>query len=294
MIMMKIQGGLGNQLFQYALGRHLALKNDAELKLDISWYATQTYRRYELDRFNIKENIATDKELRRFKKYQKRNRTHIMHNLLIADESKYIRERGYAFNPKILKIKDGAYLDGIWLGEKYFKDIEQIIRREFTLKASLPNIHEGLRRDMRGNQSVAICIRRGDFVTDRKVSSIHGLLAMDYYERAIKIIAEKAKDPRFFIFSDDIEWAKENLKIEHPVRFVSDGHKTINSPQELILMSECKHVISANSSFSWWGAWLNGNPDKIVIFPEKWFREESRNNSDLIPRAWLTIPNGFQ
>lgn len=292
MIIMKIQGGLGNQLFQYALGRNLAYKNNTTLKLDISWYRTQEYRSFELDQFNIQADIATDAEVLSFAKYKKRGRKILFwYNWLIADESKYVREKTFIFNSHILDIKDDTYLDGVWPFEKYFQNIADIIRSEFTLKNPLGSVAQTVHNDILTKESISICIRRGDFVSIQKVHDIHGLLPMDYYREAVKIISARVKNPHFFVFSDDIEWVKENFTLDHPVTYVSDGHMRISSTEEFVLMSHCKHTVSANSSFSWWAGWLNKNPSKIVIFPQKWFKDESRNSPDLIPSSWITIPN---
>jgi hypothetical protein len=294
MIIVKLQGGLGNQLFQYALGRHLAQKNGTALKLDISWYGTQTYRSFDLHDWSIIENLATDAEIRSFKKYRRKGRKiWFLYNYLFADESKYVREKGYAFDPKILELGSQAYLDGIWLSEKYFKGIEDIIRKEFRLRAPLPPAQSEIVRKMEKSESVSVCIRRGDFVSDKKISSIHGLLPLDYYERAVEYVADRISNPHFFIFSDDIDWCRSNFKTGYPTTFVSDGHKNISSSQELWLMSSCKHTVNANSSFSWWASWLNQNREKIVIFPKKWFKEESRNAASMVPESWVRLENKF-
>ena len=296
MIIIKLQGGLGNQLFQYAIARYFAIKNNAQVKLDISWYQTQTFRKYELDNLNITGDIAVLNEINKFKKYQYKNGGGIfryLYNTFIANEKKYIREKSFVFSKSILEVKDNAYLDGIWFSEKYFSSVSDTIRREITLKIPLHTNLDQIRQIMRDTESVSICIRRTDFTNNPKVSAIHGLLPMEYYDMAIEKIKEKLINPNFFIFSDDIEWAKQNFKIKYPTYFVSDPN-TLDACQQLMLMSECKHNISANSSFSWWGAWLCTNPNKIIIVPKKWFKEESRNTDDLIPESWIKLPNTLQ
>jgi len=295
MIITKLQGGLGNQMFQYAIGKTLSEKNKTELKLDLSFYNKQpkntTLREYSLGCFNVKKNIATDKEIKKLKKYEwKNSRRHFLYNLIFADRLIYIEEKWFDFEENYLKIKNNAYLDGYWQSEKYFsaqggKNIEKIIQKKFTLKKDLNNIAKGTSEKIINSNSVSIHIRRGDYANNPDTKSYHGLCPIGYYEKAIKKITNKIKNPTFYIFSDDIEWVKKNLKTNFPMIFV-EGNKDY---EDLILMSYCKHNIIANSSFSWWGAWLNKNPNKIVIAPKKWFVNETKNTNNLIPKPWIQL-----
>ena len=252
MIIIKLIGGLGNQLFQYALGRNLAYINQTEFKLDITGFETYKLYSYSLQNFNIVENFATEVEIAKIKK------TGLWK---LADKLKphyrrsVIKYKGYDFEPNILKLSGNFYLDGYWQSEKYFKDVENIIRKEITLKEPLPDKYEALIDNIKNSDSVSIHIRRGDYISNKKFSKIYNLLDEKYYQRAVKFIAEKISNPRFFIFSDDIEWAKRNLDIPYPKIFVS-GENEMKDYEELILMSLCKHNITANSSFSWWGLGL--------------------------------------
>jgi len=254
--------------------------------LDISWFNNisnnTTPRNYCLGAFNIVEKFASPDEIKKFKK----NR---IYNLLVEEQKPYhqrsfVKERHFYFNPKISKLSDNTYIEGYWQSEKYFKSIENIIRQEVTLKKPFFNKYKSL---IDKTNSIAIHIRKGDYVTDMKTNEAHGVCPLDYYYTAIKKIVESVALPHFFVFSDDITWAKNNLKIKHPVIFVSD--KQNKNHEELMLMSMCKHQIIANSAFSWWGAWLNNNPNKIVIAPRKWFNNLSINTKDLIPEPWIKI-----
>lgn len=284
-------GGLGNQMFQYAIGRNLAERNNTNLKLDISWFSQakekSVLREYKLNFFNIIENIATEKEIRGFKYYKKINDwKYFLYNLFFANNSIYITEELKDVSKKILeKNYKNIYLDGYWQNEKYFKDTENIIRQEFTLKNKLDIKLDKLIEKIKNSSSISIHIRRGDYVHNKKTNSIHGICSLDYYQKTIKYIDEKIKNPVFFIFSDDIEWSKNNLKTKFPTIFV-EGNK---DNEDLILMSMCKHNIIANSSFSWWGAWLNNNSNKIVIAPQKWFNDSNKNTENLIPNTWIQI-----
>ena len=285
MIIIKLNGGLGNQLFQYSLGRKLSIKNNDIFKMDLSSFKGNKDRHYSLNPFTIVENIANEEEI---KKIEKLGLWKLFDKFKPHYKRSSIKYKGYNFDPNILKLSGNFHLDGYWQSEKYFKDIENIVRKEITLKNSLPSKYSGLIGEITNNNSVSIHIRRCDYATNKKFSAVYNLLDEEYYQRTVKFIAEKIKEPKFFIFSDDIKWAKQNLNIPYPKIFVSDNSE-IKNYEELTLMSLCKHNIIANSSFSWWGAWLNTNIDKIVLSPDKWFNIGVGNTSDLIPENWIKL-----
>ncbi|WP_158303673.1 alpha-1,2-fucosyltransferase [Methanosphaerula palustris] len=200
----------------------------------------------------------------------------------------YVRERMHTFDKAILTVPDNVYLDGYWQTEKYFKDIEEILRREVTLKDEPDSINLEMAERIQACHSVSLHVRRGDYVSNPTTQQFHGCCSIDYYNRAISLIEEKVDDPSFFIFSDDLPWAKENLDIPGEKTFVAH-----NGPEkeycDLWLMSLCQHHIIANSSFSWWGAWLGQDAEKMVIAPRRWALSESFDTSDIIPDSWITI-----
>ncbi len=295
MTIIRLSSGLGNQLFQYALGRNLAIKNNTNLKLYFS-SREDTARHYALDVFNIAGQNIVKKDWRDIglPDMEKRNFFSKLSRLIIRwreqkktiNDRKIILEPSFNFCPNILKAKDNCYLSGNWQSEKYFIESEDIIRKDLTLKNELSNLSKQWIGKIESCASVSLHIRRGDYVSNPKTNQFHGTCDLAYYQRAISAIAKKINNPEFFIFSDDIEWAKNNLKIDYPIYFVSD--KNIPDYEELIIMSKCKHNIIANSSFSWWGAWLNNNPEKIVIAPQKWFNAPT-DTSDLIPEKWIRL-----
>ena len=285
MIIIKLNGGLGNQLFQYSLGRKLSIKNNDVFKLDLSDFTKDNPRSYGLGEFNIIENFASDEDINKIKKS---GVWKLVDKLKPYCKRSAIKYKGYDFDPNILKLSGNFYLDGYWQSEKYFQDIKNIIRKEVTLKNPIENKYADLISQIKNTNSVSIHIRRGDYITNKKFSKVYNLLDEKYYQKAVKFIAEKINDPFFFIFSDDINWVKQNLNIPYPKIFVS-GENEIKNYEELILMSLCKHNIIANSSFSWWGAWLNQNPSKIVISPDKWFNDKISDAKDLIPPEWIRI-----
>lgn len=280
MIIVKLKGGLGNQMFQYATGRRAAYVNGASLKLDISGYENQvgiTPREYMLNVFNIKEDFANSIEILRLKK-----------TFSIFSKRSYVIEKYFHFDLSILKITDNSYLEGNWQSEKYFKDIENIIRKDFVFKKKPDEKNLSTIKKIMNSNSVSIHIRRGDYVLDSKTNKTHGVCDLDYYNRAIGYVTSKIKSPHFFVFSDDLLWAKQNLILRHPCEYIihNVGKKDY---EDMRLMSECKHNIIANSSFSWWGAWLNNNDNKIIVAPRKWYNDQSLNIKDLISENWLRV-----
>jgi Glycosyl transferase family 11 len=293
MITVKLKGGLGNQLFQYAYGRAVSLKLETPLVLDISGYEDQseidTERNFQLDGFNLQATISNNQDdtksdfLRRLfdKIKNKINNTLNPYN-------------GYVFDPKNLDAKDGSVLEGNWQSEKYFSDIETTLRYDLTLKNKL-SAKAKLFKDRvkqvedNGGVSTSMHIRRGDYITSKYANSYHGSLDMTYYQKAISTLQTKlcGKPLVLFIFSDDISWVKENLNTEVP--YVTVSRPEISDEEDLFLMSLCHHNIIANSSFSWWGAWLNPKKDKMVIAPKRWVKDRGTNTSDVIPLDWIKI-----
>lgn len=288
MIITKLIGGLGNQMFQYAAGRALAARLNVPLYIDKRAFDTYTVHAYGLDRFNIQavDMLAEDmpwsvregifwKGLRKFK-------------LMPAPD--YYRERAFVFDHQVLGLKDGTYLDGYWQSERYFNDMAEIIRTDFEI-STVPSLKNSVwLKRIRNTNSVSVHIRRGDYVNNAEANSFHGTCSLDYYQRAISVIKEKrGSDLELFVFSDDLDWVKTNLVFGNLPHHFVDGNDANTNYEDLRLMSSCCHHIIANSTFSWWGAWLNPRSDKTVIAPLQWFRNESMDDSDLIPTCWLRI-----
>ena len=291
MIIVKIMGGLGNQMFQYAAGRRLAAFHNALLRLDISDFVDYNLHNYGLSAFNIKESIATPAEIQFLKEPESSSFKKKLKKLL-RQPSKlgitHIREKQYHFGPEILTMHDSVYLDGYWQSEKYFGDIADIIRNEFTVTLPQSDKNMELAQQITSCESVSLHVRRGDYVTDEKTNTIHGTCDLAYYEHCIERLTKKIPAPHFFIFSDDPEWTEKNLKMTHPATFVSHNGSEKNY-EDLRLMSQCRHHIIANSSFSWWGAWLGQHRNAIVYAPKRWFNSPSFNTQDLLPDAWTRI-----
>jgi len=279
MIIVQVIGGLGNQMFQYALGRHLAIKNNTELKLDISAFNHYHLHAYGLDNFNINATIATPEEVSTLSKYGRilHQFHHIIDLVVPYYERTYIRQRDHSFDPNILKVGSNAYLTGYWGSEKYFIDIADEIRKDFTLKQEPDWITAKISREIVNTNSVSIHIRRTDYV------DIGVTLPIDYYDRAVADVCKHISNPHFFVFSDDHKWVEENLSLPYPATFVTENgvKKDYN---DIYLMSLCGCHIIANSSFSWWGAWLDPNKNKRVYAPKNWSVKEIVNDTN--PESW--------
>ena len=291
MIIVRLNGGLGNQLFQYAFGRRLSEMHQVPLKLDIRWFEKKI-RDYELPNFCIKEDIATDKEValttRMTTSWQNRLARNIIQPLLPYYRRCQVIERQGGFDSKLLKTKPNIYLVGYWQNEQYFKTIENTLRTELAFKNHLDERNNIIANQINRTNAVSLHIRRGDYITNSEYQRIFGTCSLDYYNRAIQVICDKLSNPHFYVFSDDILWATENLKIPYPVTLISHNHG-VNSYRDMQLMSLCKHNIIANSTFSWWGAWLNERQDKIVIAPKTWYADKAKNKQNLVPERWIRL-----
>jgi len=283
-------GGLGNQMFQYAAGRRLAHVLGTELKLDITGFNNYKLRSYSLGNLNIQEDFATLEEIDTLTKpgVIERLRAKLLRRPP-RPTSTYIREKlSFHFDPDILSLSDGVYLDGYWQSEKYFADIAGIIRREFTVKTPQTGKNKELAEMVTSTESVSIHFRHGDYVSNPSANAILGVCNLDYYFHCIEHLTQTVKNPHFFVFSDDPQWVRESLKMPYPMTIV-DHNERDKDYEDLRLMSQCKHHIIANSTFSWWGAWLVQRKDKMVFAPKSWHACKKFDTRDLIPDKWARI-----
>jgi virulence-associated protein VapD len=291
MIIVCLKGGLGNQLFQYAAGRQLAHIHNTIVKLDTTAYYYGGPRQFELRHFNIQENIATSQEIKKLTEVRQNRLQKLLHTILYNHPKlspNHFRYNKTQYKADFLKLPDNIYLEGYWQSEKYFSDIKDILRQEFTFKQTPDETSQKLTNQITRVNSVSIHVRRGDYVEDSKAAQSHSLCQMQYYYDCIKYITQKVNNPHFFIFSDDIDWCRNNLKVLNDVKYVAHN-RSDKAYEDLRLMSLCRHHIIANSSFSWWGAWLSTNNDKIVFAPKKWFASKNFNIDDIVPTGWIKI-----
>jgi len=269
MIISNLTGGLGNQMFQYALGRHLSLLNKTELKLHFTSALFNTKTEYELDVFNIRADLASNQDLARLGICKNRILNRVF--FLLDERSGIQLNRNiitdripYYFRPEILSIKKSVYLQGYWSNSKYFDAIKKTLVADFAFKKKLDKTNQKILDLINNANSVSIHVRRGDYVTNKRNSK--SLLDMAYYMKSIDNISKKVRRPVFFVFSDDIPWCKQNFDSPHEYHFVADNQGR-DSYKDLWLMSKCKHNIIAKSTFSWWASWLNNYSKKIIISP---------------------------
>lgn len=295
MIVIKLTGGIGNQMFQYALGRVLSKLNKTELYLDLSFYNNRnkidTPRNYELDIFqNIVAKNVSSNILNKFTRPNKLKLlvNHYFKLKLQIYPKNWIKEDGHRYHPEVLRLRGDYLIDGYWQTEEYFKKYRRQILEDFSFPKKVSKKNKLILNQIKKKNSISIHVRRGDYVTSKKTNTYHGICSATYYKKAINLINKQVKDPWFVVFSDDLSWCKKYLLVPKNSLFVSHNIKK-NSFEDMRLMSLCKHNIIANSSFSWWGAWLNRSKNKIIIAPQKWFKGSSSSKNDIIPTNWKKI-----
>ncbi len=291
-IIPRILGGLGNQLFCYAAARRLALVNNAELVIDAvsGFVRDRNYQRhYQLDHFSIPCRKATAAErlepFSRVRRYLKRayNRPRPF------EERTYIQQEGIDLDPRLLHVKPygAVYLEGYWQSEDYFKDVEQTIRADLRITPPTDTANFEMAARIRNCNAVAVHVR---FFDTPDVTAAHNVSA-DYYQRAIALIEEKIESPRYFLFSDIPEAVREKLALpKGRVTLVSHNQGDKNAYVDLCLMTQCRHFITANSTFSWWGAWLGQAKGKVIVTPAvKIQAGPSWGFKGLIPDEWIKV-----
>jgi hypothetical protein len=296
MIQVILRGGMGNQMFEYAHGLALAKKHHTDLVVDITYLNDRfprtrkfVYRHYELDAFTTSPRFTALSNVSRavpvpgvwtgldFCMVGIRN---------LLGARKYIREKkNWSFDPSVTGAGSDVCLWGFWQSERYFADAKEEVARAFTFSDALPpaaeTLAEGIRRH---TASVSLSVRRGDYVNAAN-AKIFGGTDLNYYHDAIAYIVSRVPEPHFYVFSDDIAWCRENVTPSFLVTYVPAD---IDGRSVMQLSSLCKHHIIANSTFSWWAAWLNKNPNKIVVAPKRW-SADSREENDIVPKEWVVL-----
>ncbi len=294
MIIVRIAGGLGNQMFQYAAARSLAKDRGCSFKLDISLCDENNDRDwvYTFNRLNIIEDAASEQEISLLKNKNAKSPRKFIHRIirnLMIKKIKHFREVDcFRFDKMLYKTSLPLYIQGGFVSLKYFDKYRDIFLEEFVPKNDISGKNKELAEHISSCNSVSVHIRRGDYTFDKNAIKKNGLLPLDYYERAIDIIKSNIDNPVFFVFSNDKEWVAENFKFYDQIVFV-DNNNDEYGYEDIRLMSLCKNNIIANSTFSWWGAYLNLNPEKIVIAPQNWLAYKKTNPEEFIPKDWLVI-----
>lgn len=289
----KFNGGLGNQMFQYAFGCALKEKFKTDVAFDFEFFEevkkndNVTSRVFEMGVFKVECKEATEENLAKIKRpeFDSKFKNTLAKRFPELFRINYVREKKNTVFDKNLLSKKYDYFEGYFQNEKYFKHIRETLLKNFSLKVPLDNNNEQVLNKIKTTQAVSIHVRRGDYVNLDYVNKIHGACSLDYYKKAIDYISKHVEAPYFFLFSDDVEWVNQNLKIDFPHEIVNinDGKGWF----DMELMKHCKHNIIANSSFSWWAAWLNENPNKIIIAPKNWMAKKQKCN--IVPKRWIKL-----
>ncbi len=281
-------------MFQYAIARALSEHYQSTFLLDRSWFdvpqSETTPRPYQLDLLQIqntaKSNLDFPKKPHRW--------IRALQRLLSSGPIVYYQQNAFEFDPLLFQFKSMAkrdlFLFGYWQAYPYLENIRPILQSEFKTKAPIPDHYQIYLEHIRTNESVMLHIRRGDYVNSPSAAKFHGVLPLSYYQQAIQALLLNKPNAHFFIFSDDLPWAKESLPKDLKVTFVENALQADAAAQELQLMTACKHHIIANSSLSWWGAWLKQDCNGLVFAPNRWISDSSLDLSHLLPTSWNRIP----
>lgn len=300
MIITSLTGGLGNQMFQYAAGLALAEHRRTVLKLDVNWYrhdpAYEAHNRYALSCLNITEQFATQEEIDRVRGVAltrterwsvaaaRALRLYRYANRHAAPANSH-RPPTFAFYPQFFDQPDPTYLNGMFQSEKFFAPVADLLRLHFSFRYPPQPEVAALAARIKSGPSAAVHFRRGDYTRNAAFSQQIGVIGPDYYRRAIARLRERSPDATLYLFSDDIEAIAREYQPPGPhvfVRCVKPWH----AYDKIRLMALCDHIAIANSTFSWWAAWLNQSPDKLVLAPDPWFAHSDHDSSDVIPTAW--------
>lgn len=292
-VVTKLIGGLGNQMFQYAAGLTLAKRLDVPLKLDIRGFADYQLRKFDLSQLCIGAEPATDRDLEIFEFRGVERKKSLFGALNLRLGRKLVRpyvEPHFQFDQNFESLAMGpVYLDGYWQSQRYFVAVEDQIRKEFSVRMLEGTSNDEIEQSIKAcSASVSVHVRRGDYASNPVVTQFHGLCQVDYYQRAMGLIQKKFPSAQFFVFTDDPDWVSDHFPKEFAWQLVN-----VNPPEkgwmDMRLMSLCAHHIVANSSFSWWGAWLGHNVEKMVIAPDKWFASAPHDTRDLLPPGWIKV-----
>lgn len=288
-------GGLGNQLFQYATGRALAIRCNASLVMDVSWFeqapsiSNVTARKYALAPFSLPLHLENSLSVNRSSLWSKSNFFgRIGRRLRLKRNDVSFVERSFRFDERVLTLEAPIRLIGYWQSPHYFSDVAAQIRQDIGTCGKLTDACIEILQKIKATDAICIHVRRGDYVTNKDATSFHGLCSNEYYKKGVNRVAQGLQEPHGFVFTDDPVWVRENLSIG--IEFTVVDINSVDEPHlDLWLMSACKHFVIANSSLSWWGAWLSTSPNKKVITPVKWFVDSTIDTTDLIPADWSRI-----
>lgn len=284
LVVSRLIGGLGNQMFQYAAGRALALRRGVPIAIDSRAFADYSTHAYGMKCFNASPDEAP---INLLPNPPIEGRVHRLLRRFTPTPLKIYTEKIFTFDEAVMDLPVGVYLDGYWQSEKYFSDFADVIYSDFKVRHEPSIANRDWLERISQTYSVSLHIRRGDYVSNASAAAVHGACDLGYYERAVSYLrAITGIDPTLYVFSDDPDWVAANLRLPYQIHLIRDNTASTNY-EDLRLMTACRHHIIANSSFSWWGAWLDGRPDSITIAPARWFAGDKPDARDLIPQRWV-------
>jgi len=284
-VVVGLSGGLGNQMFQYAVGRALSVRLGAPLTLDLSWFGGQEERKFALSPFRIE--AALDCQCPWLPLHGQAWVSRLSRRWLPRIFSVPIwREPHFQYVPEFTSLSKPVFLEGYWQSERYFRDIRDLLLEDFSVQAPLPLACAKLLEEIRSSDAICVHVRRGDYLSNPVAAQVHGVCSIGYYHAGAKELSMGLRRPHCFVFSDDPAWVRESLAFDCAMTVVD-----VNGPDDahldLMLMAACRHFLIANSSLSWWGAWLGTHSEKKVIAPARWFLTQSKDTRDLLPASWL-------
>ncbi|MEZ6137282.1 MAG: alpha-1,2-fucosyltransferase [Pirellulaceae bacterium] len=292
MIITRIDGGLGNQMFQYAYGLYLAERHASELKLDVRAYAGQPQHGYLLDRFQVTAPIASDADLQKLPvRYRPAKPSWVARvgELVVPGGGlRRHKETPFGFHPRHLDVPNHRYLVGYWQSEEFFPGLRDRLLQEFQLKQPLTAPSRQVYDRIRSTRSLAVHIRRGDYINNSAAAKIYCQLSLAYYTSAIRDWVEQESNGdsvEIFVFSNDAAWCREHLALPWPTTFV-DHNRADTAHEDWVLMSQAQGLVIANSTFSWWAAWLNPRADAAIYAPTTWFQPDTLDGSRIVPSHW--------
>jgi hypothetical protein len=293
MIISRINGGLGNQMFQYAFGRALAIARGTDLSVGLDAFRGYTlHNGFELARiFDINAHTANESDYRKVlgvRGIEKNRRALIRKRFSWFRGSRVVVEPHYHYWEDAAGLPEDCYVVGYWQSERYFQAFQDLIREDFSFRTPMSPQNQKTYDKISSCEAISLHIRRGDYISDQNTFNTHGVCSMDYYEKALEFIYRQCNNPVLFVFSDDMAWVKENFNFDKQSYFIENNCGD-DSYNDMRLMSSCKHHILANSSFSWWGAWLNSSAEKVVVTPRCWFASDRFDTRDLIPAEWIKL-----
>ena len=290
MIVVKLQGGLGNQMFQYALAKAMSKLHDSPFELDLEFLLDRTpnkgkdfvFRDYDLNVFSITPDIASTGTARQYASPT------FWEKVKAGFKPKTVyQESFFHFDAHALLAAPDVYLEGYWQSPKYFETIEKELREDFRFIHAIEDHSKKLLEQILQTDSICVNVRRADFLTN----TYHGVCGMSYFEPAIHHLASSLSNPKVFIFSDDPQWCLDNFKSKFSMEVVDHSHKGFKFSNQLQLMAACKHFIIPNSTFAWWAVWLSNKKESKVIAPTHWFADSAIDTRDLIPDNWMRFNN---